>query len=309
MFLFALTELKDMDLQSRFRVSPGSRVKLAAFNPADKGKHENHQSAALEIARHTEALARLQYKLYAEGKRSLLIVLQGMDASGKDGVIRHVMSGTNPQGVNVTCFKRPTHEEMTHDFLWRAHRNTPAAGEIMIFNRSYYEDVLAVRVHNIVPKSIWSLRYERIREFEKLLVQEGTQIVKFHLHISPEEQLARFKERLDDPQRNWKISESDYTEREYWPAYIEAFEDAISETSIETAPWYIIPANYKWFRDLVISSILVDALEEMQLQIPKPAVDLKAIRLRYHSAKIEQDRNERFKRLSDNQTQKQNTKA
>ena len=175
----------------------------------------------------------------------------------------------------------------------------------MIFNRSYYEDVLAVRVHNIVPKSIWSLRYERIREFEKLLLQEGTQIVKFHLHISPEEQLARFKERLDDPQRNWKISESDYTEREYWPAYIEAFEDAISETSIETAPWYIIPANYKWFRDLVISSILVDALEEMQLQIPKPSVDLKAIRLRYHSAKIEQDRNEQFKRLSDNQTQKQ----
>lgn len=280
-----------MDFRKRFIVERGSKLKLADFDPADKGQHENHQSAAAEIARHTEVLARLQYKLYAEGKRSLLVVLQGLDASGKDGVIRHVMTGTNPQGVNVTCFKQPTRDELAHDFLWRAHYHTPACGEIMIFNRSHYEDVLVVRVHNIVPRSVWSLRYENIREFEKLLVQAGTQVIKFYLHISPQEQLIRFKERLDDPHRNWKIRESDYTEREFWPAYIEAMEEAIRETTTKHAPWFIIPSNHKWFRDLAISSILVDALEEMQLQIPKPSVDLKAIRLRYHSAKIEQDHN------------------
>ena len=278
-----------MDFRKRFIVEPGSKFKLADFDPADKGQHENHQTAEAEIARHADALARLQYKLYAEGKRSLLIVLQGLDASGKDGVIRHVMTGTNPQGVNVTCFKQPTHEELAHDFLWRAHHHTPGCGEIMIFNRSHYEDVLIVRVHNIVPRSVWSLRYERIREFEKLLVQAGTQLIKFYLHISPEEQLNRFKERLDDPHRNWKIRESDYIERKYWPAYIEAMEEAIRETTTKHAPWFIIPSNHKWFRDLVISSILVNTLEEMQLQIPKPSVDLKATRLRYHSAKIEQD--------------------
>ncbi len=280
-----------MDFRKRFIVERGSKCKLANFDAADKGQHENHQSATAEITRHTEVLARLQYKLYAEGKRSLLIVLQGLDASGKDGVIRHVMTGTNPQGVNVTCFKQPTHEELAHDFLWRAHHHTPARGEIMIFNRSHYEDVLVVRVHNIVPRSVWSLRYERIREFERLLAQAGTQVLKFYLHISPEEQLIRFKERLEDPHRNWKIRESDYIEREYWPAYIEAMEEAIKETTTKHAPWFVIPSNHKWFRDLVISSILVDTLDEMQLQIPKPAVDLKAIRLRYHSAKIEQDQN------------------
>lgn len=175
-------------------------------------------------------------------------------------------------------------------FLWRAHRNTPANGEIMIFNRSHYEDVLVVRVHRMVPKSVWSKRFDRIREFEKLLVEAGTHIVKFYLHISPVEQLTRFKERLDDPHRNWKIQNSDYTEREYWPAYIEAFGDAMRKTAMPRAPWYVIPSNHKWFRDLAISSILVDTLEEMDIQIPKPSVDLKAIRLRYHSAKIEQEK-------------------
>jgi len=284
-----------MDFRERFGVTPGKRIKLADFNPADTGKYESHQTAAAEIARHTEALARLQYKLYAEGKRALLIVLQGLDASGKDGVIRHVMTGTNPQGVNVTRFRQPVGEELTHDFLWRAHRVTPAAGEIMIFNRSHYEDVLVPRVHNLIPRAVWSSRYERIREFEKLLAEANTKVIKFCLHISPEEQLARFKDRLEDPHRNWKIRDSDYTEREYWPAYIEAYEDAISETSTKTAPWYVIPSNHKWFRDLVISSILVDTLQDMNLQIPKPLVDLKAIRQRYHSAKIEQESNERPK--------------
>lgn len=164
----------------------------------------------------------------------------------------------------------------------------------MIFNRTHYEDVLSVRVHDIVPKSVWSERYDRICEFEKLLIQAGTHVIKFYLHISPEEQLARFKMRLDDPNRNWKISNSDYTERKYWPAYIEAFEDAMRKTSTTHAPWYVIPSNHKWFRDLAISGILVDTLDEMDLKIPKPSVDLKAIRLQYHSAKIEQDKDQRL---------------
>jgi PPK2 family polyphosphate:nucleotide phosphotransferase len=277
-----------MDFRKKFRVPPGTKVNLGGIDAAFKGKHLNHQDAAPEIARHVQALERLQYRLYAEGQRSLLIVLQGLDASGKDGVIRHVFSGTNPQGVNVTSFKQPTPEEAQHDFLWRAHQRTPTKGEIMIFNRSHYEDVLIVRVHNRVSKSIWLTRYERIGEFERLLTDGGTRVLKFYLHITPEEQLSRFKERLDDPQRNWKIRDTDYTEREHWPAYIEAYEEAIRGTSTAHAPWFIIPSNHKWFRNLAISSILVQALEEMDLQTPRPSVDLRAIRRRYHSAKIEQ---------------------
>ena len=277
-----------MDFRMKFVVKPGAKFRLGDIDPAYKGEHESHQSAAVEIARHTGKLARLQYKLYAENKRSLLIVLQGLDAAGKDGVIRHVVSGTNPQGVNVACFRQPKEEGLAYDFLWRAHRHTPANGEIMIFNRSHYEDVLVVRVHGIVPKSVWSKRYNRIREFETLLADAGTHIVKFYLHISPEEQLARFKERLADPQRYWKIRNSDYTERKYWPAYVEALEDAMRETSTTRAPWYVIPSNHKWFRDLAISGILVDTLNEMAIQIPTPLVDLKAIRRQYHSAKVEQ---------------------
>ena len=201
-----------MDFWKKFVVEPDVKFKLGNIDPAYTGKHESHDSAAAELARHTASLAQLQYRLYAEGKRSLLIVLQGLDAAGKDGVVRHVISGTNPQGVNVACFKQPTREELAHDFLWRAHNHTPAKGEIMIFNRSYYEDVLIVRVHDIVPKSVWSKRYDRICEFERLLVQAGTHVIKFYLHISPEEQLAQFKMRLDDPHRNWKIRNSDYTE-------------------------------------------------------------------------------------------------
>ena len=283
-----------MDFRKKFVVEPDVKFKLGNIDPAYKGKHESHESAAVELASYTASLAQLQYRLYAEGKRSLLIVLQGLDAAGKDGVIRHVISGTNPQGVNVACFKQPTHEELAHDFLWRAHNHTPAKGEIMIFNRSYYENILIVRVHNIVPKSVWSKRYDRICEFERLLIQAGTHVTKFYLHISPEEQLARFKVRLDDPDRNWKIRNSDYTEREYWPAYIEAFEDAMRKTSTTRAPWYVIPSNHKWFRDLAISRILVEMLDEMDLKLPKPSVDLKAIRLQYHSAKSEQESEQRL---------------
>jgi len=283
-----------MDFRKKFLVEPHVKFKLDNIDPAYKGTHESHESAAPELARHTASLAHLQYRLYAEGKRSLLIVLQGFDAAGKDGVIRHVISGTNPQGVNVACFKQPTHEELAHDFLWRSHNHTPAKGEIMIFNRSHYEDVLIVRVHDIVPKSVWSKRYDRICEFEKLLSQAGTHVIKFYLHISSEEQLARFKMRLEDPNRNWKIRYSDYTEREYWPAYIEAFEDALRETSTQQAPWYVIPSNHKWFRDLAISRILVDTLDEMDLKIPKASVEPKAIRLQYHSAEIARKKGQRL---------------
>jgi PPK2 family polyphosphate:nucleotide phosphotransferase len=283
-----------MNFRKKFVVKPGAKFRLGDIDPAYKGEHESHQSGAAELARHTASLAQLQYKLYAENKRSLLIVLQGFDAAGKDGVIHHVISGTNPQGVNVACFRQPTNEELAHDFLWRAHRHTPANGEIMIFNRSHYEDVLVVRVHGIVAKSVWSKRYDRIREFEKLLIQADTHIVKFYLHISPQEQLTRFKERLEDPHRNWKIRNSDYTEREYWRAYIEAFEDAMRETSTTRAPWYVIPSNHKWFRDLAISSIFVDTLDEMDIKIPQPVADLKAIRRQYHSAEIEQTKDEQL---------------
>ncbi len=283
-----------MDFRKKFFVKPHVKFKLGNIDPAYTGAFESHESVAAEIARHTASLALLQYRLYAEGKRSLLIVLQGLDAAGKDGVIRHVISGTNPQGVNVACFKQPTHEELAHDFLWRSHNRTPTKGEIMIFNRSHYEDVLIVRVHDIVPKSVWSRRYDRICEFETLLNQAGTHVIKFYLHISPKEQLARFKARLDDPHRNWKIRDADYTEREYWPAYIEAIEDAMIETSTKRAPWYVIPSNHNWFWDLVISRVLVDTLHEMDLKFLEPSVDLKAISLRYHSAKNEQDKDQQL---------------
>jgi PPK2 family polyphosphate:nucleotide phosphotransferase len=281
-----------VNFRKRF-LAPSGAVKLGDIDPAFTGAHASHHQAAPEIARHVEALARLQYRLFADGQRSLLIVLQGLDASGKDGAIRHVFTGMNPQGVQVTCFKQPTPEEAKHDFLWRAHRRAPAKGEIMIFNRSHYEEVLVVRVHSRRPKSFWLNRYQRICEFERLLTDGGTRVLKFYLHITPEEQLSRFKERLDDPQRNWKIAQTDYTEREHWPAYIEAFEEAISGTTTADAPWYVIPSNHKWFRNLAISSILVDTLEEMNLQTPKPTVDLRAIRSLYHSAKSKQKNNAR----------------
>jgi PPK2 family polyphosphate:nucleotide phosphotransferase len=190
----------------------------------------------------------------------------------------------NPQGVRVAPFKAPTADELAHDFLWRIHKQTPAAGEIAIFNRSHYEDVLVARVHGLVPKKVWSRRYDRINEFEKDLVDGGTSILKFYLHISEDEQLARFERRLDDPMRNWKISESDYTERKLWPAYTEAFEDVFHKTSTAHAPWYIIPADHKWFRNLAISSIVADTLGAMDLELPRSTVNLAEIRRQYHAA-------------------------
>jgi PPK2 family polyphosphate:nucleotide phosphotransferase len=214
----------------------------------------------------------------------VLIVLQALDAGGKDGTVRHVFGAFNPQGANVHAFKVPTAEEAAHDFLWRVHAATPARGHIAIFNRSHYEDVLVARVHELVPEKVWSKRYDRINEFEKNLAQAGTHILKFFLHISPDEQLRRFKKRLDDPQSWWKLNESDYSERKHWAEYQEAYEDVLERCSTKRAPWYVIPADHKWFRNLAVARIVADTLEELDLQLPKPAADIDAIRRAYAEA-------------------------
>ncbi len=273
-----------MNPQQHFKVGPAERVKLAEVDPAYKGHHPNHASAAEEIEHYSQRLRALQDLLYAEGRRSLLICLQAMDTGGKDGVINHVLGAMNPQGCRVAHFRRPSAEEAAHDFLWRAHRAAPARGEVVIFNRSHYEDVLVTRVHELVPKAVWSARYERINEFERTLAEAGTLILKFYLHISSDEQLERFKARLDDPTKHWKISEADYTERPFWPQYQRAYEEALSRCSTELSPWYVIPANHKWFRDLTVARIVVEGLEAMDLRYPEPDIDLARIRRQYHAA-------------------------
>ena len=278
-----------MDYRKRFVVEPGASVRLNKIDPAFKDRHESQDSAKQEIDKHVERMAKLQYLLYADGNRSLLVILQALDAGGKDGVVRHVFSAMNPQGTSVFGFKQPSSLEASHDFLWRAHLRAPGKGEVVIFNRSHYEDVLVVRVHKLVPKSEWSERYELINDFEKMLVENGSQILKFYLHISPEEQLERFEQRLDDPQRHWKISETDYSERELWPDYIEAFEEAIERTSTKHALWYVIPSNHKWFRNLAISEIVADTLEDMDLKLPPTKVDIADIRRKYHAAVAEEE--------------------
>jgi PPK2 family polyphosphate:nucleotide phosphotransferase len=264
-------------------IKHGDRLMLKGVDPAGKRHHESEPAAKDEIEHYRSQLAKLQSLLYAEKKRSVLIVLQAMDAGGKDGVVNHVLNALNPQGARVNGFQQPTKEEAAHDFLWRVHLRTPARGEIAIFNRSHYEDVLVPRVHKMIDKPAWEARYLRIRDFEEGLADNGTLILKFFLHISKEEQLTRFAQRLDDPHHNWKISESDYSERVYWDAYMNAYEDAISATSSKHAPWFVIPANHKWFRNLVVSQIIVDAMEELDMSYPKPTLDLSDIRRRYHT--------------------------
>ena len=273
-----------MNYQKQFRIAPASRVKLSEVDADFTDPRLDKASALEEIADYTQRLTALQYLLYAEGRRSLLICLQAMDAGGKDGTVRHVLGAMNPQGCRVYGFKVPTPEEAGHDFLWRIHRTTPARGEVAIFNRSHYEDVLVTRVHGLVAKKEWQARYAHINHFERLLADSGTLILKFYLHISPQEQLERFRRRLEDPARQWKISEADYRERPHWDAYQAAFQDALSKCSTEHAPWFVIPANHKWFRNLAVSRILVETLESMDLALPQPAVDLEAIRRAYHAA-------------------------
>jgi len=266
-------------------VEPGSKVRLKNLDPDYHGKSESHKSALPEIQQYLQRMEQLQYLMYAEKKHSLLIVLQGLDAAGKDGVVRHVLTGMNPSGCIESNFKQPTAEELAHDFLWRVHPHVPAKGAVAIFNRSHYEDVLVVRVHKLVPEKVWSKRYDKINDFEELIVTENnTTILKFFLYISKEEQLARFAKRLDDSTRQWKISESDYKERDCWKDYIEAFEDVLGKTSTRHAPWFIIPSNHKWFRDLSISQIITRTMEDMKMQPPKPTVNLANVRRKYHEA-------------------------
>ena len=272
-----------MNYRKRFMVTPGSKVKLGKVDPSFSGHHTDREQADAEIEKDRKKLAELQYLMYAEDKHSLLIVLQALDAGGKDGTVNHVLSAMNPQGCAVAGFKQPTPKELAHDFLWRVHPHAPGRGRVTVFNRSHYEDVLVVRVHKLAPQSVWSKRYDMINDFEATLASNGTKILKFFLHISKEEQLERFKQRIDDPARNWKISDSDYTERDLWDDYTEAFQDALSKCSTEHAPWFVIPANHKWFRNLAVARIVVETMEGLNMKTPEPTVDLAEIKRRYHA--------------------------
>ena len=253
--------------RDRFLVQPGKRIDLTALDAGDAHgwtKEAAHAKSAADV----ERLVGLQERLWAERRRRVLIVLQGMDASGKDGAIRKVLREISPQGVRVVSFKKPSEVELAHDYLWRIHQVVPANGEISIFNRSHYEDVLVVRVRSLVPKERWSLRYDQINAFEAMLADEGTTILKFFLHISRDEQLERFQARYDDPEKRWKFKMGDLAERERWDDYMAAYAEALSRCSTKAGPWFVIPANRKWFRDLAIGEIVADALADLKPAYP-----------------------------------------
>jgi len=260
------------------RVKPNSQLNLDRYDPDDtsdyKKTDQGKEKAKAITAELTGRLGELQERLYANGTRSLLIVLQGMDTSGKDGTIRSVMSGVNPQGCKVVSFKAPSSEELGHDFLWRVHQKAPPKGQIGIFNRSHYEDVLITRVHGWVSDKVVKQRFNQIKEFEELLYENGTTILKFFLHISKDEQKERLEERIRDPDKRWKFNEGDLEERKLWKKYMDAFEDVMSATSTDHAPWYIVPANTKWYRNLVIADRIVSALEDMKLKTPPAPVGI-----------------------------------
>jgi PPK2 family polyphosphate:nucleotide phosphotransferase len=259
-------------------VNPGARVRLADVDPGGTpglsgGTDAPRARAEKELPGHVSALASLQERLYAENTRSVLVVLQGMDTSGKDGVIRHVFSGINPQGCHVTSFKKPSERELDRDFLWRIHDAVPAKGEIGVFNRAHYEDVLIVRVHNLVPERVWSARYAMINDFERYLAGNGVTLVKFFLHISKEEQLERLRARLEDPEKHWKFNPGDVAERKRWDDYQRAYEDALSKCSTGEAPWHIVPADRKWYRNWAVASVLRETLEAMNPAFPRAGFD------------------------------------
>ena len=262
----------------RYRIPPHTTIRLSDHDPGDlsafAGGKEQGKTRSKHLNRRLEALQEL---LYAQGRHKVLVVLQAMDTGGKDGTIRRVFEGVNPAGVRVASFKVPTHEELAHDYLWRVHADTPGNGQITIFNRSHYEDVLVVRVHDLVPEEVWSRRYDHINAFERLLADEGTTIRKFFLHISPEEQAERLRARLDDPTKHWKFSVGDLEERRRWADYSAAYEEVLSRTSTEWAPWYVVPADRKWYRDLVVASVLVDTLEGLEMAYPPPQDDLDGV--------------------------------
>ncbi len=270
-----------MDFIDEYRVKPGGKTKLKSLDTKTKGPFEGKEAAQVYTAEKVDQIRDLQYKMFVEGKQSLLIVLQAPDAAGKDGLIRKVLGQMNPQGCRTFPFKVPSKEELAHDFLWRIHQCTPAKGMVSIFNRSHYEDVLVVRVEDIVPKSVWHKRYDVINHFEENLTLAGTTILKFYLHISPDEQLERFKKRYDRPEKHWKLNPGDYRARSRWDAYREAYQDVFDHCSTEQAPWFIIPADHKWYRDAAVASIVARTLARMNPQMPQPDVDLDEIKRLY----------------------------
>ncbi|MCI4351084.1 MAG: polyphosphate kinase 2 family protein [Thermoplasmata archaeon] len=264
----------------RYRVRPGSKVRLQEWDPDDASGFAGKKAAATrELEKLKGRLEVLQELLYAERRHRVLVVLQGMDTAGKDGTIRRVFDGVNPQGVRVAQFKVPTPDELAHDFLWRVHRETPGTGEIVIFNRSHYEDVLVARVHGLVSKAVWERRYREINEFEQMLHQEGTTILKFYLNIDKAEQRRRLEARLHDPTKHWKFSVSDPRERRFWADYMTAYGEAVERTSTDWAPWYIVPSNRKWYRDLVVCRSLVKTLEGMHSKFPPLPKALSSLRI------------------------------
>jgi PPK2 family polyphosphate:nucleotide phosphotransferase len=269
-----------MDITKACLVKPGSKVDLQDYDPDRTLGFKHKDEAAKHLEKNLERLFELQSVLSADKRYALLIILQAVDAGGKDGTISHVMRGVNPQGCQVTSFKAPTTEELAHDFLWRIHKAVPQRGMIGIFNRSHYEDVLVVRVHGMVPESVWSKRYAQINAFEESLAQNNVKILKFFLHISSKEQKERLEERIADPTKNWKISEDDFRERKHWKEYMRAYEDALSKCSTAAAPWFIIPADRKWVRNFAVSLIVVEALEAMELKYPPPSMDLSKLKVK-----------------------------
>ncbi len=266
-----LSNEKGKKMSKAYRIKKGEEFRIKDHSPEDESWWDGGKSSAKkELEKLRGKLDILQHLLWAESKHKLLIVLQAMDAGGKDGTIRTIFQGVNPQGVQVANFKEPTKIELAHDYLWRVHQKTPGNGEIVIFNRSHYEDVLIVRVNELVPKKIWEKRYKQIVDFEKLLTDEGTTILKFFLNITKDEQKERFLERIDDKRKQWKFNPGDVKTRESWDDYMKAYEDAISKTSTDFAPWYVIPSNHNWYRELVITRIIVECLDGLNMKYPKP---------------------------------------
>lgn len=274
----AKSDCREESLVARLRVDVGAKVKLRDDDAGRRFGWEEEVARAATAKLRTE-LEALQYKLYADGRYALLVVLQAIDGGGKDSTIRHVFSAFNPQGCTVTSFKAPTPAELRHDYLWRVHQHVPPHGEIAVFNRSHYEDVLVARVAGLVPREVWNARYPQINEFESLLHAANTRVVKLFLHISRDEQKRRFQERLDTPSKQWKFDPADLEKRRQWPDYQSAYEDMLERCSTRSAPWYVIPADHKWLRDLAVAQILKDSLGDLPLRFPKPGYDPKSIRI------------------------------
>jgi PPK2 family polyphosphate:nucleotide phosphotransferase len=263
-----------------YRIKPGQKVDIFKLDPDGESEVDLKKGKSKDETRKlTEKLDSLQEKLYAEHKHKLLIVVQAMDTGGKDGVIKRIFEGVNPSGVRVAHFREPSQDEKDHGFLWRYYKEIPKDGEIVIFNRSYFEGVLVERVHNIVPKSVWEKRFDEINEFEKTLVEEDITILKFYLHISSEEQRRRIEERIADPSKEWKFSPDDLRERKYWDDYMNAYESVLNKTSNDNSPWYAVPSNHRWLRDLIVSTVLVESLESLKMRYPKLPEKLKPAKI------------------------------